>query len=44
MIPIAFAGNRGWLQLPSENAPRREGVVFFSAYGVEDLATRHSLV
>ena len=44
MIPLVFSGNRGWLHLPLKNAPLREGIVFFSAYGVEDLATRHSLV
>lgn len=44
MIPVAFSGNRGWLHLPLEHAPLREGIVFFSAYGVEDLATRQSLV
>jgi pimeloyl-ACP methyl ester carboxylesterase len=43
MTPLVFSGNRGWLHLPSNNAPRREGIVLFSAYGVEDLATRHSL-
>lgn len=43
MIPLVFSGNRGWLHLPEENLPRNEGIVFFPAYGVEDLATRHSL-
>lgn len=43
MIPLVFSGNRGWLHLPEENLLKKEGVVFFPAYGVEDLATRHSL-
>jgi pimeloyl-ACP methyl ester carboxylesterase len=43
MTPLVFSGNRGWLHSPAGNGPLREGIVFFSAYGVEDLATRHSL-
>lgn len=43
MIPLVFSGNRGWLHLPLADAPLREGIVFFPAYGVEDLATRQSL-
>jgi len=43
LIPVVFSGNRGWLYLPQEKAPSREAIVFFPAFGVEDLATRSSL-
>lgn len=43
MIPVVFSGNRGWFYRPADQLPRRDGVVFFSAYGVEDLSTRASL-
>jgi alpha-beta hydrolase superfamily lysophospholipase len=43
--PVAFAGCRGWLSWPHHAvAPvLRGGIVFFGAYGLEDLATRYSL-
>lgn len=43
MIPVTFGSCRGWLNLPADAQRCKAGVVFFSAYGVEDLSTRHSL-
>lgn len=43
MIPVVFGGCRGWLSLPMPGLPLRDGIVVFSAYGVEELSTRYSL-
>jgi pimeloyl-ACP methyl ester carboxylesterase len=43
VIPLVFARSRGWLTLPPAGQAVREGIVFFGAYGVEELSTRYSL-
>lgn len=44
MIPVVFSGCRGWYHTATGTVSPRPGLVFFPAFGVEDLSTRHSLL